>query len=150
MPLPEFDSHGDLPIGVHRASLAEVRARFGHGTPQRQLVTARLLHVHELASGTGKLERFIIFGSYVTAKPDPNDVDIILVMRDDFQEPDYTDEVLPVLNHLRSQRELGASVFWTRPGAVLLETVDEFVAYWQVTRQLGRRGIIEVVAEATE
>ena len=71
-------------------------------------------------------------------------------MRDDFQEQDYTDEVLPVLNHLRSQRELGASVFWTRPGAVLLETVDEFVAYWQVTRQLGRRGIIEVVAEATE
>src|SRR5206468_9439117 len=84
MPLPEFDSHGDLPIGVHRASLDEVLARFGHGTPQRQLVTARLLHVHELASGTGKLERFIIFGSYVTAKPDPNDVDIILVMRDDF------------------------------------------------------------------
>ena len=49
------------------------------------------------------------------------------------------DEVLPVFNHLRSQRELGASVFWTRPGAVLLETVDEFVAYWQVTRELGRR-----------
>lgn len=150
MPLPEFDSHGDLPIGVHRASLDEVVARFGHDTPQRQLVSARLLRVHELASGTGKLERFIIFGSYVTAKPDPNDVDIILVMRDDFQEQDYTDEVLPVLDHLRSQRELGASVFWTRPGAVLLETFDEFVAYWQVTRELGRRGIIEVVAEATE
>jgi hypothetical protein len=150
MPLPDFDSHGDLPIGVHRVSLDEVLARFGRDTPQRQLVTARLLRVYELASGTGKLERFIIFGSYVTAKPDPNDVDIILVMRDDFQEQDYTDEVLPVLDHQRSQRELGASVFWTRPGAVLLETVDEFVAYWQVTRQLGRRGIIEVVAEATE
>jgi hypothetical protein len=150
MPLPEFDSNGDLPIGVHRASLDEVLARFGHDTPQRQLVTARLFRVHELASRTGKLERFIIFGSYVTAKPDPNDVDIILVMRDDFQDPDYTEEVLPVLDHQRSQRELGASVFWTRPGAVLLETVDEFVAYWQVTRELGRRGIIEVVAEATE
>src|SRR6266850_5224070 len=149
MPLPELDSHGDLPIGVHRASLDEVLARFGHSTPQRQLVTARLSRVHELAKGTGKLERFIVFGSYVTAKPDPNDVDIILVMRDDFQEHDYTDEVLPVLDHLRSQRELGASVFWTRPGAVLLETVDEFVAYWQVTRELGSRGIIEVVAEAT-
>jgi predicted nucleotidyltransferase len=108
------------------------------------------LRVHELASGTGKLECFIIFGSYVTAKPDPNDVDIILVMRDDFQEQDYTDEVLPVLDHQRSQRELGASVFWTRPAAVLLESVDEFVAYWQVTRELGSRGIIEVVVEATE
>ena len=61
MPLPELDSNGDLPIGVHRASLDEVIARFGHGTPQRQLVTTRLLRVLKLADGTGKLERFIIF-----------------------------------------------------------------------------------------
>ena len=147
MPLPEFDSHGDLPIGVHRASLDEVLARFGHGTPQREIVTARLVRVHELASATGKLERFIIFGSYVTAKPDPNDVDIILVMRDDFREQDHTEEMLPVLNHLRSQNELGASVFWTRPGGILLETVVQFVAHWQVTRDHTTRGIVEVVWE---
>jgi hypothetical protein len=145
MPLPELDRYGDLPVGVHQASLDEVIARFGHGTPQRQLVTKRLLRIYDLARGTGKLERFVIFGSYVTAKPNPNDVDIILIMRDDFREGDYTDDVLPLFNHLRAKEELGASVFWTRPGAVLLETVDEFVAYWQVTRELGRRGIIDVV-----
>ncbi len=150
MPLPEFDSAGDLPIGVHQASLDEVITRFGFGTPQRRLVTSRLLRVYELASGTGKLERFIIFGSYVTAKPNPNDVDIILVMRDDFREHDHTDDMLPVLNHLRVQRELGASVFWTRAGAVLLETVDEFVAHWQVTRDHGRHGIVEVISEAAK
>ena len=148
MPLPELDTHGDLPPGVHRASLDEVLNRFGHGTPQRGLVTARLVRVYELASGTGKLERFIIFGSYVTDKPDPNDVDIILVMRDDFGEQDYTEQILPVLDHLRVQRELGASVFWTRPGGLLRETVDEFVAHWQVTRDHGTRGIVEVVLEA--
>src|SRR5438309_9902816 len=81
MPLPELDSHGDLPIGVHQASLDEVIAYFGHGTPQPQLVTKRLLRIYDLARGTGKLERFVIFGSYVTAKPNPNDVDIILIMR---------------------------------------------------------------------
>ena len=26
----------------------------------------------------GHLSRFVIFGSYVTAKPDPNDVDVIV------------------------------------------------------------------------
>ena len=76
MPLPEFDRAGDSPLGVHQASLGEVVTRFGQSTLQRQVVTARLLRVYELASGTGKLERFIIFGSYVTAKPNPNDVDI--------------------------------------------------------------------------
>jgi hypothetical protein len=84
MPLPPFDHRGDLPEGVHRAALDEVLARFGQDTPQRQLVTARLLRVYELARKTGKLERFIIFGSYVTAKPAPNDVDIVLIMKDDF------------------------------------------------------------------
>ncbi|MDQ3754380.1 MAG: hypothetical protein M3371_06575 [Acidobacteriota bacterium] len=147
MPLPPFDAHGDLPAGVHQATLAEVISQFGHGTPQRQLVTPRLKRIYELARRTGKLERFVIFGSYVTAKLDPNDVDIILIMRDDFREHDYTEEVLPIFNHLRAQRELGASIFWTRPGAVLLETVDSFLAHWQVKRDLSRQGIVEVIPE---
>ncbi|MGH9429886.1 MAG: DUF6932 family protein [Terriglobia bacterium] len=119
--------------------------RFGHGTPQRELVTTRLVHSYELARRTGKLERFVIFGSYVTSKSAPNDIDIILIMRDDFREEDYAEDVLPVFNHQRAQGELGASVFWTRSGAVLLETVDEFIAYWQRTRDLSRRGIVEVI-----
>jgi predicted nucleotidyltransferase len=150
MPLPEFNSQGDLPEGVHRATFDETLARFGQGALQRQLVTARLSRIYELARRTGRLERFVIFGSYVTAKPDPNDVDIILVMRDDFREQDLSEETLPVFNHLRAQRELGASVFWIRADVVLLETVDQFVAHWQVKRDLTRRGIIEIILEGSE
>ena|SRR6185436_6233604 len=79
MLLPDFDSKGDLPAGVHRATLKDVVERFGHGTPQREDVTSRLLRVYEIAQGTGKLERFVLFGSYVTQKPAPNDIDIILI-----------------------------------------------------------------------
>ena len=144
MPLPELDSHGDLPIGVHRASLDEVLARFGHGMSQRELVTARLVRVYELANGTGKLERFIIFGSYVTAKPDPNDADIILVMRDDFRRKECSVEAKPLFDHLRTQQEFGASVFAIRSSQILLESVDSFIAHWQTKRDKSRRGIVEV------
>lgn len=82
MPLPAFDNRGDLPVGVHQATVTEVVDHFGSGTPQRELVTNRLVHIYALAQWTGKLLRFVIFGSYVTAKPEPNDVDIILVMAD--------------------------------------------------------------------
>ncbi len=150
MPLPEFNDNGDLPEGVYQATLDEVLARFGHDTPQRQLVTARLARIYKIALSTGKLLRFVIFGSYVTAKPAPNDVDIILVMSDDFREADYTEDVLPVFNHLRAHDELGASVFWTRPCTVLLETVDEFIGYWQIKRDLTRRGIVEVILEVAK
>jgi len=61
MSLPDFNSIGDLPVGVHKASLDEALARFGQGTPQRQLITGRLLRVFELAKRTGKLERFVIW-----------------------------------------------------------------------------------------
>ena len=145
MPLPELDSYGDLPIGVHQASLDEVIARFGHGTSQRQLVTTRLLRVLKLAEGTGKLERFIIFGSYVTAKPNPNDVDIILIMRDDFLQPECSVEAEPLFDHTRAQREFGASVFAIRPVNILLDTVDGFVSHWQIKRDKSRRGIIELI-----
>ena len=144
MSLPEFDSQGNLPVAVHRASLDEVVTRFGHGSSQRQLVTTRLIRVYELASSTSKLKRFIIFGSYVTAKPDPNDVDIILIMNDDFTQEECVVEARPLFDHLQAQREFGASVFAIRPSQILLETVDSFITHWQLRRDKGRRGIVEV------
>jgi hypothetical protein len=130
---------------VHRASLDEVIARFGHGSSQRQLVTTRLIQVYELASNTSKLQRFIIFGSYVTAKADPNDVDIILIMHDDFTQQGCAVEARPLFDHRSAQQEFGASVFAIRPSHILLETVDSFLTHWQVRRDKGRRGIVEVV-----
>jgi hypothetical protein len=41
--------------------------------------------IHATAKATGKLERFVIFGSYITDKVEPNDVDVVLVMADDFR-----------------------------------------------------------------
>ena len=143
---PEFDSQGNLPVDVHRASLDEVIARFGHGTSQRQHVTTRLIRVYELASKTAKLKRFIIFGSYVTAKSDPNDVDIILIMDDDFTQQECTVEASPLFDHLHAQQAFGASVFAIRPSQILLETVDSFITHWQIRRDNGRRGIVEVIS----
>src|SRR5262249_32979772 len=91
-----FIHHGDLPEGVYRASLDEVVARFGNGPPQRQLVTVRLRRIYALAQATGKLAHFVIFGSYVTAKLEPNDVDILLVVQDNFREQDYDPAVFPM------------------------------------------------------
>lgn len=145
MPLPELNELGDLPVGVHRATLAEVVARFGQGSLQRQLVTNRLLRIYELAQATGKLLRCVIFGSYVTSKPNPNDVDIILIMQDDLNEQDYDPDVFPMFDHLRAQRELGASLFAIRPGFIVGEPVDQFIAYWQIKRDLSQHGIVEVI-----
>jgi hypothetical protein len=92
MPWPAFYEHGDLPVGVHRATLAEVVAHVGSGTAQRVTITARLGRIHELAIRTDAVPRLIIFGRNITAKPNPRDIDIFLVMRGVFQPGDAPPE----------------------------------------------------------
>jgi hypothetical protein len=144
MPLPPLNSEGELPEGVHHATMDEVLAQFGGSTPQRQTITARLRRIYELASATGKLERLVIFGSYITAKPYPNDVDVVLVMADDFHLSACDAETGLLFDHTYAEEEFGASIFWIRPSLLVLEALDTFVAQWQITREGTRRGVVEV------
>src|ERR1700740_932677 len=112
MALPEFNALGDLPEGLHKATLAEVLERFGPGSEARQKATAALQRIHQLSSTTGKLERFIVFGSYITAKPDPHDVDVVLVMKDDFSLAGCDEQTRVFFDHQRAEAEVGASIFW--------------------------------------
>ncbi len=82
--LPSFHPTGDLPEGVYRATLKHALERFGGGTSQRVAVANRLEHIYHTAHSTGFLARFVVYGSFVTRKPEPNDVDVFLIMEDDF------------------------------------------------------------------
>lgn len=103
-----------------------------------------MLHIYELAKRTGFVQRFIMFGSYVTAKPEPNDVDIILVMDDAFRLEDCPIEARGLFDHAIAQARHGASIFWVRPSLLLGESIEDFVAYWQTKRDGSKRGIVEV------
>jgi len=145
MPLPDFDALGDLPPGMHRATLNEVFQRFGSEGGQRRVCTLRLSHVFELAKRTRHLWRFIIFGSYVTAKSSPNDVDVILVMDDAFRLEECPIESQGLFSHAVAQARYGVSIFWIRPGLLVDESVEDFIEYWQLKRDGSKRGIVEVI-----
>ena len=149
MPLPAFNELGDLPIGVYRATLAEVIAHFGHGTAQRVTITARLERIYALARRTGSVQRFIIFGSYVTAEPNPRDVGIFLVMRGGFQPRQAPPEAQLLFRHGTAQSELGASIFWVNAETSFAD-MEDLITGWQTRRDLPRRGIVEVVEHDAE
>lgn len=144
MPLPEFNAFGDLPEGQHTASLVEVVARFGLGSTKRQAVTNRLRRVYALALATGYLDRLLVFGSYVSNVSEPNDVDVILVMRNDFRSENCPSESSVLFDHARANDELGASVFWIRPNMLLGEPLEQFLAFWQTKRDGQCRGTVEI------
>jgi hypothetical protein len=148
MTLPVFNEEGDLPPGVYRATLPEVLVRFGQGSVQRRAVADRLKRVYELVGSTGQLARFVVFGSFVTAKADPNDVDIILLMEDTFDLASLTGEAALPFQHMEADAHFGASIFWTRrSGAIGGE--QAMIEHWQVRREGGRRGIVEIVGEGS-
>jgi hypothetical protein len=76
--------NGELPVGVHAAPLREVLDRFSVGSVQRRAVALRLARIYHVAQGTGHVARFVVFGSFVTSKLDPQDVDVFLLMADTF------------------------------------------------------------------
>ncbi len=148
MALPAFNQDGDLPPGVHRATLPDVLERFGHGSAQRCAVADRLNRVYDLVNSTGHLARFVVFGSFVTAKEEPNDIDIILLMEDTFDLAAVTGEAALPFQHMEADAHFGASVFWTRRSGVI-GGEQVMIEYWQVRREGGRRGIVEIVREET-
>jgi len=144
MALPDFNQNGDLPPGVYRATLAEVLARFGSGLPQRWLVARRLERVFKLAFRTGKVARFVVFGSFVTKKSAPADVDIFMLMDDTFQVGSVSGEAAVLFDHISAQNYEGASIFWMRRMAAL-GGEEATMAHWQVKRDGTLRGIVEVI-----
>jgi hypothetical protein len=140
---PDFNSSGDLPPGLHRGSLAAVLAHFVGGSEQRRIVAQRLERIHRLAIGTGALARFIIFGSFITDKAAPNDVDLFLVMADHFDVATVAGETRYVFDHMAAHNLLGASVFWI-PRAACIGGEDSAVLDWQIKRDGTTRGIVEV------
>ena len=149
MRLPELTDSGDLPPGVHRASLREVLDRFAVGHSQRIAVGERLERVYRVAAATGHLARFVVFGSFVTGKAEPNDVDVFLIMDDAFDGNTLHGELALLFDHAAADVHFGASVFWVRLLAAF-GGEQETIEYWQAKRGGGQRGIIEIVEETND
>ena len=90
----------------------------------------------------------MIFGSFVTGKVDPNDVDVFLLMDDAFDASDLSGNALLLFDHAAAQAHFGTSVFWLRRLAAWLDE-QTAIEFWQLKRGGGRRGIVEVVPRET-
>lgn len=141
---PDFDSNADLPLGIHQATISEVVQHFGTSTLQRQILSSRLERIYNLARSTGQVARFVIFGSFVTAKPTPNDVDIFMLMEDTFDANHVTGEAAMIFDHTATQNAQGASVFWIRRMAAI-GGEQTTLEYWQIKRDKTKGGIVEVI-----
>jgi predicted nucleotidyltransferase len=121
--LPELTDQGELPPGVHVADWQELQARFCGSSSRRVWLSGRLRALLGLAGASGKLRRVFIWGSFVTAKAAPKDLDILLIMEDDFEVDGIAAAAQAVFDSVRARLLFECDVFWARAsiGQELLE-----------------------------
>lgn len=141
MSLPPFEASGDLPEGLHQADLTEFFARFGHGTPQRQRVATRLQQAFDLLRPLEIISRIIVWGSFITAKPNPADADILWVTLPTFDRSHLTVQVDVLFDPVLARRLYGIDVLSIPEDSAYLPTLLDGLA---VTRAFTKRGLVEV------
>jgi hypothetical protein len=139
--IPDFRDDGYLPEGLHVATEAEVTFRFGSGTPRRRRLILRLRRWLELSRLTGA-HRFLVDGSFVTAKEEPNDIDAVVLLADDFQRQ--------ISNGLDAALELEEMLLTRRPEEIFAaedsRDWNDWVEFFSRTREADgrRKGLLEI------
>jgi hypothetical protein len=96
------------------------------------------------AKATGKLQRLIPWGSFVTAKAAPDDLALLLVTAVDFDASQVAGPLRPFFDYPQARLRFRADVFWTKasmPTDVLTLWLDTY----QIGKDFRRRDIVEVI-----
>jgi hypothetical protein len=139
--IPDFRADGYLPEGLHLATEAEVTFRFGSGTPRRRRLILRLRRWLELSRRT-RAYRFLLDGSFVTAKEEPNDIDAVVLLAPDFENQ--------VSKGVDTALELEEMLLTRRPEEIFAaedtRDWDDWVEFFGRTREADgrRKGLLEI------
>lgn len=146
MPIPELDADGFLPKGIHECTLDEVQERFGgfRNSDRRPNLFAKLQEFVQEARLTLLVTGVILDGSFVTDKAVPEDIDLILILR---EHHDFTATLRPfeynVLSRRRVRKHFGFDVLVACEGSAELAEFVEF--FFQIRGRYDRqKGLLRV------
>lgn len=146
MAIPPFNDHGWLPEGIDDCTLEEAAALLGsfQRSDRRPRVWGRLVTLVQEARACGLIDAIIIDGSFVTAEPAPNDIDLILVVA---AHVDFSGDLLPahynVLSQSRVRGRFGFDLVVVKNGSAAL---DETVTFFQQVRHRPgmKKGLVRI------
>ena len=142
--LPELNDEGRAASRRARGELARVSCPVRRLIIERVWLSGRLRALLELAASNGKLRRAFIWGSFVTAKPAPRDLDILLIMDEDFEVDGAGAAAQAVFDSVRAKLLFESDVFWAR-ASIGRELLDLWLDTYQTSRSFRKRGIVELV-----
>jgi hypothetical protein len=144
--IPPLNEHGWLPEGVHDCTLEEAAARFGgfQRSDRRPVLWARFLEFIREAQASGLIDAIVVDGSFVTAEPVPNDIDLVLVVS---VHHDFSVDLLPLHYNVLSQRRVRQRFGFDIVVAIQeSETLEQAVAFFEQARQQpgAKKGLLRI------
>jgi hypothetical protein len=125
------------------ASLEEIRIRFGASTPRRQFLFRQLQMVVSQLLATGSVNQIYLFGSFVTGKVSPNDIDLFVVMKAGFSTAHLGGRTLDIFQHDVCRIRYHADIFWATE-AVGTDQIEDLLDVFSRDREGRHQPIFEV------
>lgn len=141
MAVPDFTQHGLLPPGVHPCSFPEAQAALC-SNDRRSEIWEGLQNFLNWAEAFPPPDSFLLDGSYVTDKPLPNDVDVVVDVTN-CSEDQQQQWIAAWADH----REYAKATFFVDFYPVFVGAGNDFSAFFQYVRidEAMRRGIAPTV-----
>jgi hypothetical protein len=141
--IPEFTEQGCLPPGIHRVTLDEFKERFVvfQRSDRRLRIFERLERLFDQAASSGIVKRIIIAGSFVTAKPEPNDFDCIVVLDSTIVGNPLRPFEYNLVSRKMARRIFGGDVV---PALEDSHALQQYLEFFQTSRNGRRVGIVEM------
>jgi hypothetical protein len=139
--IPDFREDGYLPEGLFLASEAEFTFRFGTLNRKRRRLIHRVRRWIELARLV-RAKRLFIDGSFITAKPEPNDVDAVVLLPTNFDDQ--------LASNSEAAAELEEMLLTRRPEEIFAAEDEsdwrDWIEFFGRTREADgrRKGLVEI------
>ena len=141
--IPTFTREGFLPPGIHQATLDEFKERFVifQRSDRRFRIFAQLEKLLDQTVRTRIVKRILIAGSFVSAKPEPNDFDCVVVL-----DPSIVGKPLQPFEYHLVSRKMAQHLFGgdVMPALDNSMALQQYLEFFQTTRDGKRVGIVEI------
>ena len=108
----------------------------------RAVLTQKLLELRDAIREQGIAGTLLLNGSYISAKEDPGDFDVLLIGPANIQEMKDQSPVLgAVLDAERAEKEGGYSLFYL---ANISSALEEVITFWDFSKEGIAKGCVEV------
>jgi hypothetical protein len=136
---PDYCDGSNLAEGIHICTLQELEERFGVGVGRERLFNG-LRDVLQRA-GECRFRKVMLFGSFVSAKQYPGDIDLIWALPPGTETGELSLRCRELIDSQNSKQRFGLDVFWCYD---LPDALQRMAGLFGMDRTGRKRGLVMI------